>query len=138
MKAFLEDGKQRVRRAGFKPTIGFSLLATIEHSRITVGAVVSFADHSAIVCCAVTGAPRKLPDGSIDTVTIPFLPLGEAAFRATVVSADGTAGVDESFATAFESWHGDGRGLSAFTVPFEGHLDRLIALQMAAIVGEES
>jgi len=35
MKAFLEDGKQRIRRAGFKPTIGFSLLATLERSRIT-------------------------------------------------------------------------------------------------------
>ena len=35
MRAFLEDGKQRIRRARFKPTIGFSLLATLERSRIT-------------------------------------------------------------------------------------------------------
>ena len=35
MKAFLDDGKQRIRRAGFKPTIGFALLATLERSRIT-------------------------------------------------------------------------------------------------------
>ena len=35
MKAFLEDGKHRIRRAGFKPTIGFSLVATLERSRIT-------------------------------------------------------------------------------------------------------
>ena len=112
--------------------------AGYEASRIVVGAVVTFADHPAIVCCAVTGAPRKLPDGRIDTVTIPFLPIGEAAFHMTVVSPDGDAGVEESFATAFETWHGDGRGLSAFTVPFEGYLDRMIALQMAAIVGEDT
>ena len=107
-------------------------------SRIIVGAVVTFADHPSIMCCAVTSAPRKLPDGRVDTVTIPCLPLGEAALRATIVSPDGEAGVDESFATAFEAWHGDGRGLSAFTVPFEGYLDRMIALQMAAIVGEDT
>lgn len=112
--------------------------AGFQASRIIIGAVVTFADHPAIVCCAVTRAPRKLPDGRVDTVTIPFLPLSEAAFRATVVSADGETGVEESFATAFQAWHGDGRGLSAFTVPFEGYLDQMIALQMAAIVGEDT
>lgn len=109
-----------------------------ETSRIVVGAIVRFADSPAIVCCAVTGAPRKLPDGSIDTVTIPFLPMSETAFRASVLACEDEAGVEESFASAFEHWHGDGRGLSAFTVPFEGYLDRMIALQMAAIVGEDT
>ncbi len=112
--------------------------AGFEASRIIVGAIVRFADHPAIVCCAVTIAPRKLPDGTTDAVTIPFLPMSEQAFRETVVSPSGEAAVEESFATAFEIWHGDGRGLSAFSVPFEGHLDRMIALQMAAIVGENA
>ena len=112
--------------------------AGFETSRMVVGAIVTFADHPAIVCCAVTAAPRKLPDGRVDTVTIPFLPIGEAAFRESIVSPDGEAGVEENFATAFEVWHGDGCGLSAFTVPFEGYLDRMIALQMAAIVGDDT
>jgi hypothetical protein len=35
MRAFLEDGKQRIRRAGFNPTIGFGLLSTLLESGIT-------------------------------------------------------------------------------------------------------
>jgi hypothetical protein len=35
MRAFLEDGKGRVRSAGFKPTIGFNRIETIEISGIT-------------------------------------------------------------------------------------------------------
>ena len=108
-----------------------------EASRIVIGALVSFADGQRIVCCLVTGAPRRLPDNTVDTVTIPFLPMSEQAFLDTVVSPDGEAAVDETFATAFEQWQEDGRGLSVFTVPFEGFLDRMIALQMAAIVGEQ-
>lgn len=109
-----------------------------ETSRMIIGALVTFADSPPIVCCAVTGAPRKLPDGTVDSVTIPFLPMSEEAFRASAGICDGEAAVEDAFAHAFESWYGDGRGLSAFTVSFEGYLDRMIALQMAAIVGEDA
>jgi len=109
-----------------------------ESSRIVVGAVVSFAEHEPVVCCSVLGAPRRLPDGSIDVVTIPFLPMTEAAFRATVVGEDGRAEPIGEFEAAFADWRNDPRGLSMFTVQFEGELDRMIALQMAAILGERS
>ena len=35
MRAFLEAGKDRIRRAGFKPTIGFALRDTLRRSGIT-------------------------------------------------------------------------------------------------------
>ena len=35
MRAFIEEGKQRVRLAGFKPTIGFASIGTIQRSGIT-------------------------------------------------------------------------------------------------------
>ena len=68
--------------------------------------------------------------------TLPFLPLSEAAFRATVTELDGTGEPADGFAAEFEIWRADPRGLSVFTVPFDGSLDRLIARQMAAIVSE--
>lgn len=105
---------------------------------MVIGAIVSFAGSPPIVCCSVFGAPRRLPDQTVDTVTIAFLPMSEEAFRATAVALEGDAAVEESFATAFREWQDDDRGLSAFTVPFEGFLDRMIALQMAAIVGEQA
>ena len=103
-------------------------------SRLVVGAVLRFSGQEAIVCCAVLGAPRRRPDGTIDEVTIPFLPLSESALLASVVESDGSGTLPEGFASAFAHWQQDPRGLSAFTVPFEGLLDRLIALQMAALV----
>ena len=39
-------------------------------SRIVVGAVLTFSGGD-VVCCAVTRAPRRLPDGTIDEATIP-------------------------------------------------------------------
>ena len=35
MRAFIEEGKQRIRAAGFKPTIGFASIATIRRTGIT-------------------------------------------------------------------------------------------------------
>ena len=110
-----------------------------EASRIVVGAMLRFAEHEPVVCFSVVNAPRRLSDGSIDTVTIPFIPMTEAAFHATVTGADGQA--DEplpEFEPAFTEWRDDPRGLSFFTVPFEGFLDRMIALQMAAILEQRS
>ncbi len=106
-----------------------------EDSRLLIGAVVRFDDHAPIFCCAVTDAPRRCADGTLEAVTIPFLPMSEEALRDTVVAPDGGGAVDDGFATALAEWQTDARGLSCFTVPFEGFLDRMIALQMAAIVG---
>jgi hypothetical protein len=106
-------------------------------SRIVIGAVLTFAS-GAVVCCAVTGAPRRLPDGTIDAATIPFLSFSEAALAETVVTVDGELPLPEGFAPALEEWHADPRGMTVFTVPFEGFLDRLIARQMAAIIGVEA
>ena len=109
--------------------------AGFEGSRLLIGAVVSFAGTPPIICCAVTDAPRLLPDGRIDAVTIPFLPLSERALAASVTAPDGEAALPSGFGEAFEQWHKDVRGLAAFTVPFEGRLDLMIARQMAEIVG---
>lgn len=106
-----------------------------EHSRIVIGAVVTFAGREPIVCCAIPEAPRRLPDGRAESVTIPFLPMGATALAGTVVARDGHGELPEGFASAFESWQTDPRGLTVFTVPFEGSLDTLIARQMANIVG---
>lgn len=105
-------------------------------SRLVIGAVVVFPDEHPVLCCSVFGAPRRRPDGSVDTVTIPFLPMTEGALAATVVQLDATdAQPAPHFLEALEAWQGDARGLTTFTVPFEGFLDRMIALQMAEIVG---
>ena len=113
----------------YRPPAGY------EHSRIVVGAVVDFADRESIVCCAVTAAPHRLPDGRLDTITIPFLPITSRALSRSVMAPDGSGALPADFVTAFRAWREDPRGLSAFTVPFEGLLERLIALQMAEIVG---
>lgn len=106
-----------------------------ESSRLIVGAVLTFADREPVVCCAVKDAPSRLPNGSVGVVTIPFLPLSASAMVRTVLALDGMEAVPEGFAEAFAQWQADSRGLSAFTVPFDGRLDRLIALQMAEIAG---
>ncbi len=107
-----------------------------EASRILIGAVFCFREREPLVACAVSGAPRLLPDGTLDIVTIPFLPMTASALAASVIAQDGTAEPPVAFAEAFKDWHDDPRGLLAFTVPFEGRLDHLIARQMAALVGD--
>lgn len=112
----------------------YRVVAPYGASRIIVGAVLSFAQGD-VVCCAVTGAPRRRPDGTIDVTTIPFLPMSAAALEASVLAPDGPHDLPEGFAEGLEQWQADPRGLSIFTVPFEGFLDHLIARQMAAILG---
>lgn len=109
-----------------------------EASRIVIGAILSFEDGERIICCAVWGAPRRLPCGDVDRVVIPFLPMSEPAFRATVGSPDGDGDLPDGFASALDDWADDPRGLTTFTVPFDGFLDRLIAFQMAAIIGQSA
>ncbi len=104
-------------------------------SRLVIGAILVFDGDARIVCATVTHALQTGPDGQVSVVTIPFLPMTEAALAATVTDRDGSGEVAPAFSVQFEAWYGDGRGLSYFTVPFEGSLDRMIARQMADIVG---
>lgn len=106
-----------------------------EASRLVIGAILKFEDSGSIVCCSVTGAPRRHADGTMDVVTIPFLPMTAEALSATVLAPDGMEEPPASFAEKLQEWVNDPRGLSTFTVPFDGYLDHLIAHQMAKIVG---
>lgn len=108
----------------------------LSDSRLVIGALLAFEAGQTLACCSVTGAQQQRPDGTLERVTIPFLPMTEAALARTVLSLEGEGTVPPAFAAQFSSWHDDERGLSFFTVPFEGALDRMIALQMAEIVGE--
>lgn len=112
--------------------------AGFETSRIVIGAVVGFGEGDVVVCAAVAGAPRRMPDGAIQAVIIPFLPFAQAAFAATVVAPDGVDIPPPAFTRELELWAADPRGLSTFTVPFDGFVDRLIARQMAEIVGPQA
>ena len=109
-----------------------------EASRIIVGAIVRFQDEPDIACVSVLDAPQRRADGSIVPRTIPLLPMTLTAFSQTVLRQDGHIPAPPEFMPAFEAWHEDGRGLTYFTVPFDGHLDRMIARQMAAISLEQS
>jgi hypothetical protein len=109
-----------------------------EASRLIIGAIVTFDGKRSIVCCSVLNAPRKRPDGIVETVTIPFLPMTEPAFRASVKDLDGVGELPELFAGKLQEWSDDPRGLTTFTVPFEGYLDRMIALQMAEIASQSA
>lgn len=106
-----------------------------EDARIVIGAVVRFDNRDAVVCCSVYGAPQRAPDGSVERVVIPFIPMAAGALSRTVLVRDGCGEPPAAFAKALTEWSADARGMSVFTVPFDGHLDRLIARQMAAIIG---
>lgn len=110
-----------------------------ESSRIIIGAVVTFTGDQHILCCSITHAPRRRGDGSLEMVTIPFLPMSAEALRASVVALDSSpAEPPEHFCHAFEAWRSDPQGLTTFTVAFDGFLDRMIARQMADIVGQSA
>jgi hypothetical protein len=106
-----------------------------ESSRIIIGAIVTFSGGRSVVCAAVTDAPRRHADGHVDTVLIPFLPMSHDALAASVAECVGSADLPAPFAAKLEEWSSDPRGLTAFTVPFDGFLDRMIGLQMAEIAG---
>lgn len=105
--------------------------AGFETSRIHIGAILEFANGDRLIAASVTAAPQRLADGRVIQGTIPLLPLTEQALRRTVVARDGDADLPETFLAAFDAWNDDDRGGTFFTVPFEGHLDRMIARQMA-------
>lgn len=106
-----------------------------ETSRLLIGAIASFDGHRTIICSAAVHAPRRHADGHLEMVTVPFIPMTDAAFQASVVALDGVADLPDSFAEKLEAWSSDPKGLTAFTVPFEGFVDQMIAHQMAEIAG---
>lgn len=112
-----------------------------QSSRLVIGAIACFSGESRIICCSVFDAPERHDDGRVLPVTIPFLPLSEAAFASSVTALDETtddAALPEEFVQALTRWRDDPRGLTCFTVAFDGSLDRLIARQMAAILGTDA
>lgn len=105
-----------------------------ESSRLLIGAIATFGGHRKVVLASAIHAPRRHADGHIEMVTIPFIPMTEDAFRASVVSLDEAAAeIPEGFAEMFEDWKNDPKGLRTFTVGFDGYADHLIADQMAEL-----
>ena len=107
-----------------------------EKSRLVIGAVATCGDGQTIVCFSVCNVPQDARSGGTEGVTTPFIPMSEEAFRASVRDLVGEAEPPSGFSDALRAWREDERGLAVFTVPFEGSLDRMIALQMAVIVGK--
>lgn len=103
---------------------------------LVIGAIVRD-DRSGrgIAACAVWNARAKSADGIWSPATIPFLPIDLEALTASVVAPAPPRPLPDEFMSHFETWRADPRGLSVFTIPFEGTLDGLIARQMAAIAG---
>lgn len=118
----------------------YPTLEGFEDSRILIGAVASFGSGQRVLCCAVTKAPERQPDGSIACVEIAFLPMTQEALAKTVTTCDEASSValPDGFADALAAWRDDPRGQTCFTVPFDGFLDRMIAHQMAAIIGTDA
>jgi hypothetical protein len=106
----------------------------IADSRIVIGAILEFESGAVITCCAVTNALQGGAERTSERTTIPFLPMSREALAQTVTVLDGIGTLPDGFAAELESWRNDARGASYFTVPFEGSLERMIALQMAALV----
>jgi hypothetical protein len=105
-----------------------------ESSRLLIGAIATFGGEQKIVLASAIHAPRSHPDGRVEMVTIPFIPMTEAAFLASVVSLDETdAEIPAGFAEKFDEWKNDPKGLRTFTVGFDGYADHLIADQVAEI-----
>lgn len=115
--------------------------AAFEDSRIVIGAIATFSGGQRIICCSVANAAERQGDGTLAAVSIPFLAMTEAAFRATVTElAEDTepCALADGFAAALADWQADPRGHTCFTVPFDGRMDHMIARQMAAIVGTDA
>jgi hypothetical protein len=107
-----------------------------DHARLIIGAILRFDGQDDVACVSITAAPQRRADGSRGPAPILLLPLTLAALAATVTDYAGEALPPAGFANAFAAWHDDDRGVTFFTVPFDGHLDRLIARQMSAIAAD--
>lgn len=110
----------------------------LEASRIVIGAVVTFSGDRSIVCCTITSLRRKDANGHWETFDVPFVPMAPSALRASVCELVGEASVPKGFAEHLRQWDEDPNGHTAFTVPFEGSLERMIGLQMAQIASRSS
>lgn len=103
---------------------------------LVIGAIIRGDDVGrSVAACAVWHAHARTPAGEWRTTTVPFLPLTLAALAGTVVDRAAPLAMPDEFMAEFEAWQADPKGLSVFTIPFEGSLDGLIARQMAAIIG---
>lgn len=113
----------------YRAPVGF------EASRIAIGAIVHFEDRESVICFSVFGAPRAA--GADDTVVIPFIPMAESAFAATVTTLDEQeAELPETFAQQLQAWSNDDRGLAVFTVPFQGFVNQMMTSQMSSLVSQ--
>lgn len=109
----------------------------LETSRLIIGAVVTF-NGGKVYCCAVSFAGRAAPTGGLERVHIPFLPMTEDALANTVVALEGPGDLPPSFAGRLQEWTEDPRGMSTFTVPFDGYLDHLISSQVANLASGQA
>lgn len=106
-----------------------------ESSWLVIGAIATFDGNRNIICCAAIHAPKRHADGRLEMMTVPFIPMTDAAFHASVVALDGTAELPEGFVEKLTEWSNDPKGLTAFTVPFDGFLDHMITNQLAELAG---
>jgi len=107
-----------------------------DDARAIIGAIVSPSSGPRIVCFAVTRAPTTLDDGSKSEAMISFIPMAEPAFLETVTTLDGMAAPPPEFSEELTAWQADDRGLTIFTVAFDGCLDRLLAHQAASLINQ--
>ncbi len=109
-----------------------------DDARVIIGAIVSPSAGERIVCFSVTRAPTTLDDGTETDAMISFIPMAEPAFRATITTLDGAAVPPPEFSDELAHWQSDERGLTIFTVAFDGCLDRLLAHQAASLIGQSA
>ena len=64
--------------------------AGFECSRLIIGAVVSFEDERTIICAAASNIPTRQAKSNAEKANIAFIPMSEAAFRASVLACDKT------------------------------------------------
>ncbi len=107
-----------------------------DDARAIIGAIVSPSGGERIICFSVTRAPTTLDDGTETDAMISFIPMAETAFRATITNLEGTATPPPEFSDELAVWQSDVRGLTVFTVAFDGCLDRLLAHQAASLIAQ--
>ena len=110
----------------YRPPQGF------EASRLIVGSIVTFKDDVNIACCSVVDAPRHAGAKAADAATVPFLPMTETAFRASIVQArrDGklTSGVRKQ-TQSMDRRYARGRGVHRL---YAGNLEQMIDLEFSS------
>ena len=105
----------------------------LEQTRMVIGAIATCGQQGRVICCSIITNEPMSPD-----VTVPFLPMTEAAFLESVIKPDGMGNPADGFAATLENWKSDPRGLSVFTVPYKGDLKRLIKDQVEAVSAQNA